>query len=191
MGMLVGGSGVVLCKVLVGGTCVGGTCIAVAWMSGGGLGSAIIGTVPSWEAGGTMPISGWPMYGIELLIIGSQCNILLRVSSFFFFGTVLCIYAVPLWCPMLLCACWPNCLCYYVPSDSCFLALAMLRAVLCCHVLAARPVLLNAGPAMCCCVCWPLLLSVGRAMCCCVCVSLCCFVLAVVCTAVCLLAHAA
>ena len=85
VGMLVGGSGVVLCKVLVGGTCVGGTCVAVAWMSGGGLGSAIIGTVPSWEAGGTMPISGWPMCGIELLIIGSQCNILLRISSFFFF----------------------------------------------------------------------------------------------------------
>ena len=31
-----------------------------------------------------MPISGWAMYGIELLIIGSQCNILLRISSFFF-----------------------------------------------------------------------------------------------------------
>ena len=48
-------------------------------MSGGGLGSAIIGAVPSWQAGGTMPISGWPMYGIELLIIGSQRNILLRL----------------------------------------------------------------------------------------------------------------
>ena len=48
-------------------------------MSGGGLSSVIIGTVSSWEAGGTMPISGWPMYGIELLIIGSQRNILLRV----------------------------------------------------------------------------------------------------------------
>ena len=149
VGMLVGGSGVVLCKVLVGGTCIGGACIAVAWMSGGGLGSAIIGTVPSWAAGGTMPISGWPMYGIELLIIGSQCNILLRIC------TVLCIYAVPLWCPMVLCTCWPNCLCYYVPSGSCCLELAMLRAVLCCRVLAALPVLLNAGPAMCCCLLAP------------------------------------
>ena len=80
VGMLVGGSGVALCKVLIGGICVGGTCVEVAWMSGGGLGSVIIGTVPSWEAGGTMPISGWPIYGIELLIIGSQCNILLSIS---------------------------------------------------------------------------------------------------------------
>ena len=88
VGMLVGGSGVALCKVLVGETCVCGTCVEVAWMSGGGLGSVIIGTVPSWEAGGTMPISGWPIYGIELLIIGSQCNILLRkykCHAFFFF----------------------------------------------------------------------------------------------------------
>ena len=53
-------------------------------MSGGGLGSAIIGAVPSWEAGGTMPISGWPMYGIELLIIGSQCNILLRIYIYIY-----------------------------------------------------------------------------------------------------------
>ena len=94
VGMLVGGSGVVICNVLiggtcVGGTCVGGTCVAVTWMSGGGLGSATIGTVPSWEAGGTMPISGWPMYGRELLIIGCQCNILLRILSFV--GTILCI----------------------------------------------------------------------------------------------------
>ena len=44
---------------------------------GGGLGHAIIGTVPSWEWY-MMPTSGWPMYGIELLIIGSQCNSLLR-----------------------------------------------------------------------------------------------------------------
>ena len=79
VGMLIGVS-VMLCKVLVGGTCVGGTCVAVAWMSGGGLGSAII---------GTMPISGWPMYGIQLLVIGSQCNILLRLSLFF--CTILCI----------------------------------------------------------------------------------------------------
>ena len=172
VGMLVGGSGVALCKVLIGGICVGGTCVEVAWMSGGGLGSVIIGTVPSWEAGGTMPISGWPIYGIELLIIGSQCNILLRkykCHAFFFFflffvflwgGTILCIYAMS---PMLLCACWPNCLhcwpscvllifnffffflyicndcsaCYYVPSGSCCLALGMLCTVLCCHVLAA------------------------------------------------------
>ena len=47
VGMLVGGFGVVLCKVLVGGTCVGGICVAVAWLSRGGLGRAIIGTVPS------------------------------------------------------------------------------------------------------------------------------------------------
>ena len=53
-------------------------------MSVGGLGSAIIGTVPSWEAGGTMPISGWPMYGIELLIIGSQRNILLRLYIYIY-----------------------------------------------------------------------------------------------------------
>ena len=92
MGMLVGGSGVALCKVLVDGTCIGGTCIEVAWMSGGGLGSVIIGTVPSWEAGGTMPISGWSMYGIELLIIGSQCNILLRKYKCHasFFGLFFC-----------------------------------------------------------------------------------------------------
>ena len=44
---------------------------------GGGLGHAIIGTVPSWEWC-MMPTSGWPMYGIELLIFGSQCNSLLR-----------------------------------------------------------------------------------------------------------------
>ena len=100
VGMLVGGSGVALCKVLVGGTCIGGTCVEVAWMSGGGLGSVIIGTVPSWEAGGTMPISGWPIYGIELLIIGSQCNILLRkykCHAFFFVcffcgGVPYCVY---------------------------------------------------------------------------------------------------
>ena len=106
VGMLVGGSGVVICSVLIGGTCVGGTCVAVAWMSGGGLGSVTIGTVPSWGAGGTMPISGWPMYGVELLIIGSQCNILLRILSFL---VPYCVYsfAVPLWCHMLLCACWP------------------------------------------------------------------------------------
>ena len=53
-------------------------------MSGGGLGSVIIGTVSSWEAGGTMPISGWPMYGIELLIIGSQRNILLRIYIYIY-----------------------------------------------------------------------------------------------------------
>ena len=62
--------------------------------------------------------------------------------------------------------------CYYVPSGSRCLALAMLCAVLCCHVLAGRQVLLNAGPAtycMCCCVCWPLLLNVGRAVLQCAC----------------------
>ena len=90
VGMLVGGSGVVLCKVLVGGSCVGGICVAVVWMSGGGLDSAIIGTVPSWEAGGMMPISGWPMYGIELLIIGSRCNILLRILSFWYRTVDIC-----------------------------------------------------------------------------------------------------
>ena len=57
VGMLVGGSGVVLCKLLV-----GGTCVAVAWVSGGGLDSAIIGTVPSWEAGGMIDAHLWLAY---------------------------------------------------------------------------------------------------------------------------------
>ena len=64
VGIFVSGSGGVLCRVLIGGTCIGGNCVAVVWMNEGGLGSAIIGTVPSWEAGDMIPISGWPLYAI-------------------------------------------------------------------------------------------------------------------------------
>ena len=80
--------------------------------------------------------------------------------------------------------------CYYVPSGSCCLGLAMLCAVLCCHVLFYAAMCLLHDP---CCLLLALLCTVAFAgpyclvlavLCCCVHISPCCLVLAVLCCCV-------